>query len=186
MRKIVISLIYLLSIQQIFAQSKHPENGYIITNANDTIIGNITLVENMGYFMMIEFRTLDMKKQVYKADKLKGFYYENHCFETLEWQESHYFFEKILHDQVSLYSTFNSIYFGQNEGGLASREMQSEEYFILDSSGITSIKQISFNKTMINYTKDCPTLADKINRKELKFDNLKQIVEEYNLCIKEK
>ncbi len=60
-----------------------------------------------------------------------------------------------------------------------------DEFFIVDDSSVTllSAKEKNFRIFIMNYVKACPALVDKIDKEELTyFNDLKQIVEEYNLC----
>ena len=41
----------------------------------------------------------------YKADMVKGFYYDEQYFESLVWKDVHYFFKRIVKGRTSLYTT---------------------------------------------------------------------------------
>ena len=46
------------------------------------------------------------------------------------------------------------------------------------------LNHLGFKKYMMNYVKDCPALVHQLEIEELKFDDLVQIIEKYNLCSK--
>lgn len=191
MKKSIVILVCLTLIQPVFSQPKNSISGYLITMSNDTMMGSIKLLNNAGYMMVVKYwNPVNKKTKEYRADKIKGFCYDNRYFESLVWQESHYYFERIIKAHpVSLYATpYNSPGVVVPVGVVGVFVMPSgrtfNEYFIIDSSSMTLLNHFGFRKFMVNYVKDCPALVNKIDTKELNFDDLKQIIEEYNLCSK--
>lgn len=189
MKRSIVILIFLTLIQPIFSQPKYSIPGYIITLDNDTMPGNIKLLNSPGYMMLVKYwNPINKKTKEYRSDKIKGFCYGQRYFESLVWQESHYYFERIVKAQpVSLYATpYNSPGIIVPLVGVgvivtpAARKFN--EYFIIDSSSMTLLNHFGFRKFMMNYVKECPLLVNKLDTKELNFDDLKQIIEEYNLC----
>src|SRR5688572_29774957 len=156
MKTIFLSLIYLVLIKPVYSQFD-----YIITKKNDTIRGNIELRKREGHLMRIDFTNeLHEDLRIYRADKIKGFFYKNNHYESLAWEEMHYYFERIIKGKLSLYeSTYivHMVPYG-TLGGMKSQEVT--DYFIRNSSIMTIVKGGNFRKHMITYVRDCPVLVD--------------------------
>lgn len=188
MKNTLFTSFFILLFSIVFSQpSKSAKPGYLITNKNDTIWGDIQLMHQGGLFMKIKlWNSSNMNGKSYKADKVKSFCYDKRYFESLVWQDAHYYFEKIVSGLVSLYVTANTALNVVPVAGVVAPVGTTTigEYFIVDNSGISSVKVAFFKKFMMDYVKTCPVLVDKIDKKELKFNDLKQIIEEFNLCKK--
>jgi hypothetical protein len=184
-KKILLTISIFGLIHSSFSQSKYFVNGYIIKENNDTAQGQIKILNEGNYLRKIEFVSPSKPKQIYRADKIKGFYVNDRCFESLVWQDAHYFFERIVKGDVSLYAnTYTTVLLTPVPVPISAGTVKSNEYFIVDDSTMISLKGAFFRKFMTDYVKKYPVLVDKINNKELRFENSKQIIEEYNSCSK--
>lgn len=181
MKKSIVIFISLVLIQPIFSQPKSSVPGYIITTKNDTIFGNILVNEkgNIGYVVDIRcWNPVTKKVKNYGADKTKAFGYGERYFESLAWDDSHYYFERIVKgNPVSLYVTPST-----SPGLIIPISITHNEYFIIDNSSMIRLQRVGFRKYMMNYVKDCSVLVDKLDTQQLKFEDLIQIIQEYNLC----
>ena len=170
---------------------------YVVTMGNDTIPGKITLSENaiqlrVGHMLKVDFQNaINNKYYTYRADKIKGFFYENTYYESLVWDEMHYYFERIVKGHLSLYkSSYREpgsgpmmMANGQMVGG--SLPQKITEYFITaNNSTLIKVKEMNFKKIIMPYLKNCQKLEEKVDGEILKFENLKQVIEEYNSCVK--
>jgi hypothetical protein len=184
MKKKILLIISIFGLMHsAFSQSKYSVNGYIIKENNDTAQGQIKLLNEGNYLRKIEFVSPLKAKQIYRADKIKGFYINDRCFESLIWQDAHYFFERIVKGEVSLYAnTYTTVILIPAPVVISGGTVKSDEYFIVDDSTMISLKGAFFRRFMTDYVKKCPMLVDKIKNEELGFENSKQIIEEYNSC----
>lgn len=181
MKKSIVIFICLVLIQPIFSQPKSSIPGYIITIKNDTVFGNILVNEkgNIGYVSSIKcWNPITKKVKSHRADKTKAFGYGDRYFESLVWEEAHYYFERIVKgNPVSLYVTPST-----SPAIIVPIAITHTEYFMVDNSSMIRLNRLGFRKYMLNYVKDCPVLVDKLETEKLKFENLIQIIQEYNSC----
>ena len=99
----------------------------------------------------------------------------------MSWQGTHYYFERIINGKpVSLYVA------KYTSPGLIviPLSIKYNEYYIIDNTSMIKLNHLGFKKYMMNYVKDCPALVHQLEIEELKFDDLVQIIEKYNLCSK--
>jgi len=170
-------------IDPVFSQPKSSMPGYVITMNNDTVRGNIVInnKDNVGYLNYIKcWNPITQKVISYRADKTKAFCYGDRYFESLDWQGAHYYFERIVKgSSVSLYGSPST-----SPGIIVPISITHNEYWIIDSSSMTKLNRLGFKKFMMNYVKNCPVLVDKIETQKLNFDDLIQVIQEYNLCFR--
>ncbi len=181
MKKSIVIFICLVFIQTIFSQPKSSIPGYIITIKKDTVFGNILLTEkgNIGYISSIRcWNPITKKVKNYGADETKAFGYGDRYFESLVWDEAHYYFERLVKgNPISLFTTPST-----SPALIVPIAITHNEYFIIDNTSMIRLNRTGFRKYMMNYVKDCPVLVDKLDTQKLKFEDLIQIVQEYNLC----
>ncbi len=98
MKTFFIIIFSLLASRAIFSQSKEDAKpGYIITNYsnyNDTIWGNIQLLDKNKIKLFNENN--NWGGRVYKASKIKRFYYDSTYYESLIWNGAYYFFKPVV------------------------------------------------------------------------------------------
>lgn len=181
MKKNIVVYICLVFIQPLFSQPKSSVPGYIITVDNDTVFGNIIVNDkgNIGYVSSIKCWSPITKKIVsYRADKTKAFGYGERFFESLIWEDAHYYFERIIKgNPASLYITPST-----SPATIVPIAITHNEYYLVDNSSMTRLNRLGFRKFMMNYAKDCSLLVEKLETKKLNFEDLAQIIQEYNLC----
>lgn len=181
MKNSIVIFICLVLIQPIFSQPKSSIPGYIITNKKDTIFGNILVNEkgNIGYISSIRcWNPITKKVKSYGADRMKAFGYGERYFESLVWEESHYYFERIVKgNPVSLYVTPST-----SPAIIVPISITHNEYYMIDNTSMIRLNRMGFRKYMMNYVKGCPVLVEKLETQKLKFEDLIQIIQEYNLC----
>ena len=168
-------------IQSVFSQPKSSVPGYIITVSNDTIFGNVLVNNkgNVGYVSSIKFWNPTTQKVIsYRADKTKAFGYGERYFESLIWQDAHYYFERIVKGSpASLYVTPST-----SPAIIVPIAVTHNEYYLVDNSSTTRLNRLGFRKFMMNYVKQCPELVNELETQKLNFEDLIQIIQEYNLC----
>ena len=181
MKKSIVIFICLVLIQPIFSQPKSSIPGYVIKMNNDTVRGNIVVNNkgDIGYINYVEcWSPITQKVISYRADKTKAFGYGDRYFESIDWERSHYYFERIVKgNPVSLYVTPST-----SPAIIIPIAITHNEYYLVDNSFMIRLNRLGFRKYMMNYVKDCPVLLDKLETQKLKFEDLIQIIQEYNLC----
>ena len=181
MKRTITLFFGMVLVQSIFSQPKSSIPGYIITMNNDTISGYI-LVDtkgNIGYISSIKcWDPISKKGRNYGADKTKAFGYGDRYFESLVWDGTHNYFERIVKGSpVALYVTAST-----SPGLIIPVKITHNEYFIVDNSSMTRLQRMGFKKFMMNYVKSCSVLKDRLETEKLGYNNLVEIIQEYNLC----
>lgn len=143
------------------------DDGYIITNANDTLHGNVILfkADNFIYVKLIQEGT--NKMQNYRADKIITFYVGAAHYESLILNDTHYFFKIVLKGPISLFEQTNI-------------KNTKRSYYLLRKDYLVKVPKMHFRKNMIAYFNDCDGLCKEIKNKKFKFNDLDKIVLEYN------
>lgn len=143
------------------------DDGYILTNANDTLHGTVILYKADNFINVKLMQEGATKIQNYRADKIRAFYVGAAHYESLILNNTHYFFKVVLKGQISLFEQTNI-------------KNTKRSYYLLRKDYLVKVPKMHFRKNMIEYFKDCDELCKRIKHKEFKFNDLDKIVLEYN------
>jgi len=157
-------------------------NGYIITNANDTIDGLVKYVNYAPYRVLIDIKFKEggnSKTKTYPPNTILGYRAGEKIFHSVKIDENgdKQFMELVIDGYVRLYeSTVSS--FGVPQYGSAS----SVSSYLLkkDDKKAFSVGQGKFKERLSEYLADNTSLSEKIKNGDYKKKDLEEIVNEYN------
>lgn len=181
-----ITIIVALIFSSLFvnAQDAGYQNGFIVTNQNDTIHGLIKYKNTAPYRVLekIKFkRTKEEKDESYSPDEIKGFTIDTVTFISkltkATGTSERRFLKPIVMGALSYYELEHT---GFGAGNIT-------EYIILEKKDASEqltyvVNSLGFNfkKKMSEYVKEVPGLSDKISSGAYTKKDLKLIVTEYN------
>jgi hypothetical protein len=144
---------------------------YLITNKGDSIVGQLKPLL-YGLEKKVQVTGEDKKKEVYSMFQVRRYRLKDEIFEPVKGPDGFAFMKLVKSGYLSLYNyqLTNQVTF---EGTYLLRK---------DGKGI-DVPNISFKKVMKNFLKDCPDVADRIDKGELNRKDLNEIIDTYNLCI---
>ena len=162
---------------------KYYENGYIIKNNNDTLIGLVKDRKSPPFgklYKKIRFKNNRIFKRKYAPHKIIGYRQGVNQFESLGIDESHVFFKErytiipnskekcFLKVIVKGHLTYYQWEFeDQGSDYISTRDLyrrKDENSLVRVTQGIFGLKK----KRLAEYFKDCPELVYKIENKEIK------------------
>jgi hypothetical protein len=181
---VFVVLITLLFLPQLKAQETGYQNGYIVTNENDTIRGLVKNKNLVPYRVLTEIKfkkNNESKVEVFSPAQLKGFQVGSAKYLSIgintDGLKEKLFLEVIVEGFLNYYELESSA-FGAGRSAnyvILQRKGEKEQVFF-------SKKDILFNfkKTLTEYLKDMPNLCEKINNGTYKKKDIEKIVNEYN------
>ncbi|WP_350286687.1 hypothetical protein [uncultured Croceitalea sp.] len=157
------------------------EEGYIVTDKNDTVYGQVSDRKTGPFskiYKRIRFRGKGLKKQ-FSPKKILAYKKGGETFRSMLLDGENHFFKVISKGYVSHY-----VYELQEQGEQLVQEIdylqkQGNGDLVRATQGILGIKR----KKLAQLFYDCPKLVEKINNKDLK--SVSEIVTFYNLWKKE-
>ena len=179
-----LSLIFALFILplSVFGQKDY-QSGYIITNNNDTLRGQVKDRKQPPFgklYKKVRFKNKNIFARKYGPHNIRGYKQGNNQFESLWVEESNFFFREkytsipnsgekaFLKVIVKGYLTYYQWEFEDQESDYVwSKELfkrQDENSLIKVTQGIFGLKK----KNLAAYFRDCPALISKIKNGELK------------------
>ena len=155
-------------------------NGFVVANNNDTIECVIKAMSSSSSCSFARIKVASSsKKTKYKPSDIR--YYKRGQEEFYSIKRRSVFGgveSSFMKPVVKGYLTLYSYYFMRDNGQYS---IEDHNYYLRKENGIAlGIKRIEFSTKISEYLKDYPGLSEKIKTKELKYDDLRDIVKEYN------
>jgi len=146
---------------------------YVITTKGDSITGHLKPLL-YGLEKKVQVTGEDKKKAVYSMFQVRRYRLDDRIYEPVKGPDGYTFMRLEKAGYLSLYNyqLANQVTF---EGSYLMRR---------DGKGM-DVPNISFKKSMKNFLKDCPTVADRIDNGELNRKDLNDIIDAYNLCVEQ-
>ena len=147
---------------------------YVLTTKGDSITGTLKPLL-YGLEKKVQVTTDDKKKEVYSMFQVRRYRFKDEIFEPVKGPDGYTFMRLDKSGYLSLYSyqLQNQVTF---EGSYLMRR---------DGKGM-DVPNISFKKSMKNFLKDCPRVAERIESGDLNRKDLNEIIDSYNQCIEGK
>lgn len=167
----------------VYSQSDF-RDGYIITNANDTIYGEIDYREGSKNFHSCVFKK-NLEILSYTPNEIKGYRFNGDkafLSETIEINNERtiVFLEAIVKGRVSLYKHINSFFIEKGDSFFHKLQSQKKEVVV---NGKTFIQETNTHRGILNYVlSDCKKIKPQIRRVRLFEKELTILVEDYNNC----
>lgn len=174
--------------------------GWVVTSAGDTLHGFIKYSNPglMSYKVIFWADSADADRQKFKGKDLKGFFFENVYWESINFndgsiklskdQSQYTFARPVIKGRLSMYEVYTLVNekLLEQEGNTISvlpMELETETYLRKDEGAMESlshIKFMNFKKAMGKIVADCESVAKKVESKEYGRFQLYKIVAEYN------
>lgn len=171
------SLLILFSGTQLLGQSRMKE-GFIVTNQNDTIEGQVASRSNAKNYKSCLFQNEDRSDE-YTSSQIKGFGYLNDKFFISNVVNSH-FVEALVIGEISLYKFEESFYLEKSQ---SLYKLDSKDLLIEVDGRLTTQKDNKWKEPIYSSIVDCLSEAEDLASK-LSFSEkaLTKLVAKYNHC----
>lgn len=184
MRKNYILILLLLASLNVFGQKKTGFlQGYIITNANDTIPGLIKYINKFPARILVDIKfkkTKNSNVKTYSPNSIKGYEANARVFHSIivpDKKKDKRFFELVIEGYLRLYQIeVSSFGASQYSSGISIYD------FLLKhgESELFEVDYKDFKDSLSKYLSDDLKLSEKIKNGEFKKKELEKIVIEYN------
>ena len=186
MKKLILLIIALCLAKLSFAQNDFRE-GYIISNAGDTLFGFVDYTEARQMYRVCHFKkTDDQNVMTYKPGQITGFgLSDNLFFESKEvkdenQEEQRVFAEVKVKGIVSLFRFDYEYYVEKNNGGLQRLSNENQKIYVNGKTMMHRTNQhVSVLSTLLF---DCVELRQRVQNVSLAEKQLIKLVEDYNKC----
>jgi hypothetical protein len=177
-QKIILAIIVLLASIQFSKAQYGFIKGYVITNTNDTLYGEIkdrNAIPNI-LFERIKFKPENGgKKTSYSATQIKGYKKGDDCFESISCFLDTAVFVKVVRDGfLSLYKYEYQSF--ENSSGYGCTFLLKKQ----DSPCVLELSATDFKKQLLDYFNDSNLVKNRIKEKDVSTDQLADIVSIYN------
>jgi hypothetical protein len=155
--------------------------GYIINDKGDTVRGEVktNLKKEKDNFLRVSFKSNDGTQKNYKANKIKGYGFDNKHFIAGEHDGEQKFYQRLTNGEVLLFKImFEAI--NMNES------TYEPEYFIKQKNQekYTEVKEGKFKKQLVEFLKNNPLLAnDYEDGKTFNVEKAVEIINKYNASL---
>jgi len=152
--------------------------GYVITNSNDTLFGQVkdrNALPNI-LFDKIKFKPDNGGKKIsFSASQIKGYKKGDDCFESLTCYLDTAVFVKVVRDGfLTLYKYEYGTF--ENTSGFGSTFLFKKQ----DNPCVMELSSTDFKNQLLEYFDDANLVRDRIKEKEVSTDQLADIVSIYN------
>lgn len=197
MNKLVLSsFLFLYSFQYAWAQDSEYKPATIYTRTGDTLVCQLknsksyTSLGNFYYLMPGDKK----EKKIYKDDiQLLLVDQDVYCFFRIHYKYAAGVETKVFQELVKGHLTLYAKTYVQTQsltpGGQRRGSGETYQDYFIKKDGVDEIKKIGrvgFKKKILTYVDRYDQLSAKIYSKEYRMDDLRKIVEEYNLWYTEK
>lgn len=152
--------------------------GYVINDKGDTLRGEVKInpKKEKDNFMRVSFKAEDGTQKNYKANKLKGYGFDNKHFIAGEHDGEQKFYQRLTNGELLLFKImFESI--NMNESTF------EPEYFIKhkDQEKYTEVREGKFRKQLQEFMKDDPSYAQGYeDEKHFNVEKAVEVINKYN------
>lgn len=152
-------------------------DGYMIKTEGDTVKVSIKLNEKkpVELFEKVYIKVTEADKKTYKPGKIMGFGFNGEDYISKKVDGTDVFLKRIAAGTINLYEH-------QVEVVQMNKEKIVSDFYAEKYSGteLIPIKSSKFKKQVTDLVKDNEDLLKDIEDKKYEFENLKELVEEYN------
>jgi hypothetical protein len=187
MTKLILLIIALCLAKSSFALNDFRE-GYIISNASDTIFGLVDYTEGRQMYRVCHFRKTDEQIVVtYEPGQIHAFgFNDNIFFESKEvkvenQEEQRVFAEVKVNGFVSLFRFDYEYYVEKNNGGLQRLSNEKQKIYVNGKAMMHHTNQHVSVLSMLLF--DCVELRQRVQNISLSEKQLIKLVEDYNRCM---
>jgi len=171
-----------LSYSQTATPAKTPQGapGYVVSTAGDTLFGEINYMKKSGYRQSMQIKFPDQTTKMCNARNFVYVKAGDEVFESLsiansEGKEEKQFFWKKTGGKIAFYEYQYELY------QLNTMVTKSEFYIkVKGSDELVKISASNFKKKLEDLVKDNPKIAERIASKDTKFEEVEEILKEYN------
>jgi len=178
------ALIFITEIS--FSQTDY-RNGYVITNAKDTLFGLVDYREGGKAYKSCSYKvSKDQDAVTYEPTNIIGYGFEkDKTFQSREISIKNQipqvvFLEVIVKGLVSLYEYENTYFIEKGNGGLQQLINETREVFVEGKTITINTNQYIGTINMLVF--DCAELRTKVQKVRLTERNLTNLIEDYNQC----
>lgn len=168
-----------LSTLAVYGQTAKPpgEPGFAVTTKGDTLRGEINYLKKSGYRQSMQIKFPDQTTKVCSARNFTYVKAGDQVFESFlvpEAEERQFFWKKTA-GKISFYEYQYEFY------QLNSTVTKSEFYIAgKGAEELVRLNATNFRKKLEDLVKDDPKVAERINAKDTRLEDLEEILKEYN------
>ena len=151
----------------VLSQISFSQESYLITLKNEKIYGNIGFTRN-NFYDEIQIKN-DDGRRTYKAYQIESANVDGDLYEPITYNNRKVIGKVITKGKLNRYLVMSEGSNGFNT-----------EILFKDSEKSLLVSNLGFRKRLIDFLKDCPSLSQKIENKEIPVSNLERITKEYN------
>jgi hypothetical protein len=181
MKRLITTTLFFLFLYTpvIFGQAKPQyRKGFVIDLNGDTLKGKLQILPSDLSCSKVIIQLNKDDEKTFKPQKALAYLTGLEYYKSLNTGKNHFFARRLAGGKVSLYQYVHETSLPIEKIEVA--EKNSKLY--LERDGIlTLVSNSGFKKNMSAYFKDYPDLAGKIFRGDYKFEDIKNIVFEFNL-----
>jgi hypothetical protein len=167
----VVLLLSILCLQQAFPQTDY-RKGYVLTQSNDTVYGEIAYGLGQQVHNFCRFRDKSITTLYYPSE-IAGYGYKNDKSFTSQIVEK-YFVEILVEGELSLYMLEGDIYIKKGEN-----IHKLEPYFRKPD---VTLSNIMWKSVLSEWVSDCKSIKADLERLEPTASELSRFVRKYNSC----
>lgn len=155
----------------LFAITANAQTSYVITSKADTLYGNVRI---LSYDQLDRVQLeVGKKKETLTALQVLSVNIDSQVYKPVQYEKKILLMKELKSGYLSLYAF-----------RIESQTRYDGRWLVkLDGSSM-ELPNLSFKKFMENFLKDCKSVAAKIKGGELSKKDINQIIDEYNMCLK--
>ena len=176
MKRVAMIALFAFAMVDLSAQSTYT-SGYIITNAGDTLKGQIKSnpKNDIGLYDAVTFQTNPNDKKSYRANKIKEFAFDGVVFVARMIDDKPVFVKRLSGGAVNLYQYKSEQFFMNNIHTYVDYYMEK-----VGNTALIQIKESKFKKQLSEVMADDATLIKDLHDKKYDYDKIVDIFEQYN------
>lgn len=164
---------FLAGVLVLLSLPSRGQGDYIVTVKGDTLFGR-TNIQSYDKLDRVQLIT-DSDKSTYTALQAKSVRSDGQLFHAMAFDQSIQFMQVIKSGFLSLYG-----YRVENQNGYNGRFLYKKDGRSLD------VPNIKFRAAVVNFLSDCDEASQRVESRELKKDDIEEIVDAYNSCMDDK
>jgi hypothetical protein len=186
MKRLIILLISMCIAEFSFSQTDF-RNGYVITNAGDTLFGLVDYREKAKAYKSCDFKVSKGQNTItYEPGSIIGYGFENDkFFQSREISIKNrpsqvVFLEVIVKGLVSLYKYEDTYFIERSNEGLQQLINEYKEIFVSDRKVLKKTNQHIATLNMLVF--DCAEIRERVQKIKLEEKALTKLIGDYNQC----
>ena len=151
--------------------------GWILTKSGDSIIGFIQ--QKMVYSGTLKYRiNKSGKSKKLKAGDTELLHVGKVTYQSLIYRNNTYLMKQIINGEISLYSI--PLFDPDKSNFNRDSRYSNEEYYLKRNDQVAKVRKDNFHNLMANYVAEYDELAKKLQNKEYTYNDLIDIVSDFN------